>query len=85
MARRDRFHLRCGDAGLFEMLRKTPAAVRGTYFSDHVSDFLCNRVAIELDAETPIEAGGELLGHRRHVELGLAAPVTIVGLDQAPP
>lgn len=83
-ARRDRFHLRCGDAGLFEILRSTPAAFRGEYFSDHVRDFLCDRVAIDLDAEAPIEAGGELLGRRRHVELELAAPVTLVALEPAP-
>ena len=83
-ARRDRFHLRCGDAGLFEIVRNTPAAFRGEYFSDHVCDFLCDRVAIELDTEAPIEAGGELLGHHRHVELGLAAPVTLVALENDP-
>jgi diacylglycerol kinase family enzyme len=79
-ARRDRFHLRCGDAGLFEILRRTPAAFRGEYFSDRVHDFLCDRVAIELDDETPIEAGGELLDRRRCVELALAPPVTMVAL-----
>ena len=83
-ARRDRFHLRCGDAGLLEILRNTPAAFRGEYFSDHVSDFLCDRVAIDLDTEAPIEAGGELLGRRRHVELGLTAPVTLVALETDP-
>jgi diacylglycerol kinase family enzyme len=83
-ARRDRFHLRCGDAGLFEIVRNTPAAFRGEYFSDHVCDFLCDRVAIELDTEAPIEAGGELLGRHRHVELGLAAPVTLVALGNDP-
>lgn len=83
-ARRDRFHLRCSDSGLFEILRNTPAAFRGEYFSDHLSDFLCDRVAIELDTEAPIEAGGELLGRRRHVELGLGAPVTLVALENDP-
>jgi diacylglycerol kinase family enzyme len=79
-ARRDRFHLRCGDAGLLEIVRRTPSAFRGEYFSDRVHDFLCDRVAIELDAESPIEAGGELLARRRRVELALAAPVTMVSL-----
>jgi diacylglycerol kinase family enzyme len=79
-----RFHLRCGDAGLFEILRSTPAAFRGEYFSDHVTDFLCDRVAIELDQDTAIEAGGELLGRRRRVEIGLAAPVTLVSLANNP-
>jgi diacylglycerol kinase family enzyme len=77
-----KFHLRCGDAGLFEILRNTPAAFRGDYFSDHVTDFLCDRVGIELDRETAIEAGGELLGRRTRVELGIAPPVTLVALSR---
>lgn len=79
-----RFHLRCGDGGLFEVLRHVPAAFRGEYFSDHVADFLCDRVAIELDEETAIEAGGELLGRRSKLELGLAPPVTLVSLAKLP-
>lgn len=79
-ARPDRFHLRCGDGGLFEVLRHVPAAFRGEYFSDHVADFLCDRVVIELDQDVAIEAGGELLGRRRRVELALATPVTLVSL-----
>jgi diacylglycerol kinase family enzyme len=74
------FHLRCGDAGLFEILRNAPAAFRGEYFSNHVTDFLCDRVGIELDREVAIEAGGELLGRRRTLELAIAPPVTLVSL-----
>jgi Diacylglycerol kinase catalytic domain len=82
--RRDRFHLRCGDGKLLEILRHVPAAFRGEYFSDHTSDFLCERVAVELDVESPVEAGGELLASQRRVELGLGAPVTIVALANDP-
>ena len=81
-ARPGLFHLRCGDAGLFEILRSTPAAFRGEYFSDSVQDFLCDRVAIELDREAAVEAGGELLGHHRKLELALANPVTLIALDK---
>ena len=64
-ARADRFHLRCGDGGLFEIARNTPAAFRGEWhFSDHVRDFLCDRVEIAFDRDTAIEAGGELLRPR---------------------
>jgi diacylglycerol kinase family enzyme len=83
-ARAGRFHLRCGDAGLFEIVRNTPAAFRGEYFSDHVRDFLCDRVLVELDTETAIEAGGELLGRRDRVELAIARPVTLVALATDP-
>lgn len=80
-SRTDAFHLRCGDAGLFEIMVNTPAAFRGQYFSDHVTDFMCDRVAIELDRESPIEAGGELLGRRTQVELALGPPVEILSLS----
>jgi diacylglycerol kinase family enzyme len=83
-SQRGKFHLRCGDAGLFEIMRNTPAAFRGDYFSDHVTDFMCDRVAITLDRETAVEAGGELLGRRDHIELSLGAPVTLVALDSSP-
>jgi len=78
--RSDAFHLRCGEPGLFEIMRKTPAAFRGEYFSDRVHDFLCDRVAIDLDREAAIAAGGELLGRRSRVELALGAPVTVLAL-----
>lgn len=83
--RTDRFQLRCGDAGLIEILRSTPAAFRGEYFSDHVRDFLCDRVEITLDREAALEAGGELLGRRKHVDISLAAPVTFVTLRENHP
>ena len=82
--RHDKFHLRCGDAGLLEIMRNTPAAFRGEYFSDHVTDFLCDRVSIALDRETAIEAGGELLGRRNHVELAIAHPITMLALENSP-
>lgn len=83
-SRSGKFHLRCGDAGLFEIMRKTPAAFRGEYFSDHVTDYLCDRVAIALDREAAVEAGGELLGRRNHVELAIAPPITMVALENSP-
>lgn len=78
--REHRFHLRCGDAGLFEIMRNAPAAFRGDYFSDHVSDYMCERVEITLDREAAVEAGGELLGRRSKVELTLGAPITVRSL-----
>ena len=83
-SRTGKFQLRCGDASLFEIMRSTPAAFRGEYFSDHVTDFLCDRVGIQLDQETAIEAGGELLGRRNHVELAIGAPITLVALENSP-
>jgi diacylglycerol kinase family enzyme len=81
--RQGRFQLRCGDVGLGEMVRNVPAAFRGEYFSERVSDFLCDRVRIDLDDETAVEAGGELLGRKRSFEVALAAPVTLLSLPPA--
>jgi diacylglycerol kinase family enzyme len=79
-----KFHLRCGNAGLFEMMRKAPAAFRGDYFSDNVTDYLCDRISVKLDRDTAIEAGGELLGRRNHVELSIGTPITMLALDVSP-
>jgi diacylglycerol kinase family enzyme len=81
-SRSDAFHLRCGEPGLFEIMRNTPAAFRGEYFSENVRDFMCDRVVIELDREAAIEAGGELLGRRSRVELALGTPITVLALQE---
>jgi hypothetical protein len=77
-ARKDRFHLRAADPGVAEIVRSTPAAFRGEYFSPRVHDFLVDRVVLELDREVAVEAGGELLGRHARVELALAPPVMIL-------
>jgi diacylglycerol kinase family enzyme len=79
-ARGDRFHLRCGEAGWLDLLRGAPAAFRGGHPSAQIHDFLCDRVQIHLDDEIAIEAGGELLGRRRSLEIELGAPVTVARL-----
>lgn len=83
-SRGDRFQMRCGDAGLLEILRSAPAAFRGTYFSEHVRDFLCDRVQIALDSEATVEAGGELLGRHRCIDVTLAPRVRFVHLTKDP-
>jgi diacylglycerol kinase family enzyme len=77
-ARRDRFHLRAADPGMTEIVRSTPAAFRGEYFSPQVHDFLVEKVALELEVEVAVEAGGELLGRHARVELGLAPPIGVL-------
>lgn len=76
----DRFQLRCGDAGLLEILRNTPAAFRGDYFSDRVRDYLCDRIRIDLDREVQVEAGGELLGRHSSIEVRMATAVSFAVL-----
>ena len=42
------------------------------------------KVSIALDQETAIEAGGELLGRRNHVDLAMSAPITVIALENSP-
>lgn len=78
----DRFQLRCGSAGLLEILRSTPAAFRGRYFSEQVRDFMCERVEIALEYPVAVEAGGELLGHHQRIEVGVAPALRLVHLTE---
>ena len=78
------FHLRCADVGLVEALRSVPAAWRGSYYSDNVRDFLCDRVRIDVDGEAAFEAGGELLGRRTTVEIAMGRPATLATLAKDP-
>jgi diacylglycerol kinase family enzyme len=79
-ARGDRFHLRCGEAGLLDLLPGAPAAALGGAVLEGLHDFLCDRVEIRLEADAPIQAGGELLGHHRRLEIALGAPVIVAAL-----
>lgn len=79
-ARGDRFHLRCGDAGWLDLLRGAPAAFRGDHLPGRIGDFLCDHVEIRLEREVAIEAGGELIGRRRTLEIALGDPVIAASL-----
>jgi hypothetical protein len=82
--RADRFRLRCGDVGLRALLRGAPGPLRGPTSGGPAADFLCDHVEIRLDAEAAVEAGGELLGRRRELELRIAPPVTVATLGRDP-
>jgi len=64
--------------------RGTPAALRAGARSGRTSDFLCDHVKIEIDHEVAVEAGGELLGGRRQLEIALGDPVTVASLAGDP-
>jgi hypothetical protein len=79
-ARGDRFLLRCGDAGWSRIRAGAPGAFGGTGLSGRGRGFLCDHVEIGLDTELAIEAGGELLGHHRSLEIALGEPATVAAL-----
>ena len=81
-SRTGKFHLRCGDAGsVRDHAQHAGGVSRRILLAITSRDFLCDRVGIQLDRETAIEAGGELLGRRNHVELAIGTPITLVALE----
>ena len=74
----DRFHLRASDAGLLEIVRNTRAAFAGRYTSDHVHDFLADRVELRMTPAAAFEAGGESLGALDKVEVTLGPELQVV-------
>lgn len=82
--RSNRFRIRCGEASLRALLRGTPAALRERAEGAAGADFLCDHVQIRLDAEVAIEAGGELLGRHREIELAIGNPATVAALERDP-
>jgi hypothetical protein len=78
--RADRFRLRCGEAGWRDLLRGDLRAMRSDRRLPQAPEFLCDRVQIQLSEEALVEAGGELLGRRRTLEIELGDPVTVASL-----
>jgi hypothetical protein len=82
--RPNRFRIRCGDTSVRALLRGTPGALRERAPAGAGADFLCDHVQIQLDAEAAVEAGGELLGRHREIELAIGNPVTVAALEREP-
>ncbi len=78
--RADRFHVRASDAGWLEIARNTRAAFAGHYTSDHVHDFLADRVELRVATPAPFEAGGEALGTVDKMAIGLGPELTVIGI-----
>ncbi len=76
-----RFQLRMSDAGTGSILANLSGLFAGTWRDpEHIHDFYCERVTIYLENEGAFQVGGDLLGPRKSVTVGLAStPVDFVG------
>ncbi len=84
--RDDRFNLRVVDVSSLQVAMHIRAIWKGTYRSDTVHDFLCERISIHYDEPMPMQIGGDSAGTRTTVHARLAAePIEVVDYYAPPP
>jgi len=84
--REDRFSLRVVDISSAQVAMHIRKIWDGTYRSDTVHDFLCDRVSIHFEEPMPLQVGGDLLGSRKIVQVALSAkPIDVVDYYAPPP
>ncbi|MBK8481273.1 MAG: hypothetical protein IPL40_08875 [Proteobacteria bacterium] len=76
---RDRFQLRIGHVGAATLLANVPAIFRGSFADERILDFACTSVAVECEDPTALQIGGDLVGRRERVQIGLRQVEAVVG------
>ena len=84
--REDRFSLRVVDITSAQVALHIRKIWDGTYRSDTIHDFLCERVSIHFDETMPLQVGGDLLGSRKVIDVRLSKqPIDVVDYYAPPP
>lgn len=84
--REDRFSLRVVDINSFQVAYHIRDIWKGTYRSDTVHDFLCERISIHFEDPMPLQIGGDSVGERTTVHARLAPePIQVVDYYAPPP
>lgn len=84
--RDDRFNLRVVDITSFDVAFNIRKFWNGTYRSDRVHDFLVDRVSVHYPEPTPMQIGGDAVGERSTVTVGLyPTPIRVVDFYAPPP
>lgn len=75
----DAFHLRVVGVTSGEALLNLPRQWVGRYFSDRIHEFHARRVRMDFDRPVPYQVGGDAMGSREMVEIGLSSqPLDVV-------
>ena len=83
--REDRFSLRVVDITSTQVALHIREIWRGTYKSDTVYDFLCQRISVHFEEPMPLQVGGDFVGERTSFEAALAPrPVDVVDYFSPP-
>lgn len=77
LRRTDRFHLRIGDVPAAYILARLPALFRGQLDHPGIFDYLCSAVSIQVREPTPVQAGGDEVGFRSALRMGMTQIKTL--------
>ena len=73
------FQLRIANLSLGEVLPKLPKLVSGEFRHRRLWDFRCSAVSIEIDPPTPVQIGGDVIGYRDRIEVGVTSVPAVIG------
>ncbi len=71
LRRADRFALRVAKITISRVLPNLPKLFAGEFEDEGVNDFLCTAVSYHLDKPTPLQIGGDEVGRRTSVKVGM--------------
>jgi diacylglycerol kinase family enzyme len=77
--RTDRFQLRVGDIDPFTVLTQLPALFRGELDDPRIHDYFCTAISIHASSPTPFQVGGDEVGRRTSVQIGLTQVQAVRG------
>jgi diacylglycerol kinase family enzyme len=67
----DRFSLRIADFGALTVFTNLRAIWRGTFRHQKLQDFLVDAISVECEDPTPLQVGGDVVGHRTEISARL--------------
>jgi diacylglycerol kinase family enzyme len=71
MKRRDRFQLRVASLDLLSMVANLPGLYVGKHSDSRIYDYFCTAISIAVTSATPFQIGGDEVGKRQGVHIGL--------------
>ena len=78
-----RMQLRLSDISVPEALWNLPAIWKGFYRSPAIRDYMVTSVSITSERPMPFQIGGDAMGYRDHIDLGVAAePAELVDFSR---
>lgn len=77
--RQDRFQLRVANIDALSVLPRLPALFKGELDDPRIHDFFCTAVSIHPTAATSVQIGGDEVGKRSTLQIGMTTVRAVVG------
>jgi hypothetical protein len=79
----DRFQLRVSNIDPLTVLPRLPALFKGTFDSPEIHDFFCTAVTVQTSRPHPLQIGGDEVGDRSTVHIGMTCVRVVQGQSEA--